>query len=92
MFSYENLCVQDLDYAHIIGLSFFEKMNEHGYATITVEIEESGQNEIERWNGWDPVTVYDKVSGHKLFAGDLPVRLGETLLFLSGQAEISFSP
>lgn len=71
MFSYENLCIQDLDYAHIIGLSSFEKMNEHGYATITVEIEESGQDEIDRWNGWDPVTVYDKVSGHKLFAGVL---------------------
>lgn len=71
MFSYENLCVHNLDYAHIIEFSSFEKMNEHGYATITIEIDESKRGEIENWNEGVPVTVYDKVSNHKLFAGIL---------------------
>jgi hypothetical protein len=71
MFSYENLCVQDLDYAHIIDFSSCEKMNEHGYATVTIEIDEGKQDEMEVWNEWVPVTVFDKVSGHKLFAGVL---------------------
>ena len=51
MFSYENLCVHNLDYAHIIEFSSFEKMNKHGYATITIEIDESkrgGNRELER--------------------------------------------
>lgn len=46
-------------------------MNEHGYATITIEIDESKRGEIENWNEGVPVTVYDKVSNHKLFAGIL---------------------
>lgn len=71
MFYYENLCVHNLDYAHIIEFSSFEKMNEHGYATITIEIDESKRGEIENWNEGVPVTVYDKVSNHKLFAGIL---------------------
>lgn len=71
MICYEDLCIQDLRYAHIIGFSSFEKMNEHGYAAITIETDEKGQGEIERWNDRDPVTVYDKVSGYRLFAGIL---------------------
>ena len=69
MFSYENLCIHNLRYAHIIDFSSFEKMNEHGYATITIEIHESKQDEMEKWNEWDPVTIYDRASNYKLFAG-----------------------
>lgn len=71
MFSYENLCIHNLRYAHIIDFSSFEKMNEHGYATITIEIHESKQDEMEKWNEWDPVTIYDRASNYKLFAGVL---------------------
>ena len=97
MFSYENLCVQDLDYAHIIDFSSCEKMNEHGYATVTIEIDEGKQDEMETvCRG--PAGSGGFLAEHQLcnrnaaWFRNLPAGSGKTLLFLSKQAEISFAP